>query len=289
MTRPTPPRTVLVTGSTDGLGRALAHRLAAEGATVLLHGRDKGRLDRTAGEIAAAHGLDRPATLRADLADLDQVRALAAEVRGTTDRLDVLVNNAGVGAGEPDGRTRRTSADGYELRFAVNHLAGLLLGLELLPLLRASSSATASTAVRAPARIVNVASAGQEEVDFDDLMLERDYSGTSAYCRSKLAQIACGFELAARVPAAEVTVNSLHPSTYMPTKMVLQEIGHSIDSLEDGVTATHRLVTDPALAGVTGRYYDRLREARAHRQAYDLRARAALWERSLELVGHPGP
>ncbi|MFJ4187154.1 SDR family NAD(P)-dependent oxidoreductase [Kitasatospora sp. NPDC089509] len=278
MTPPTPPWTVLVTGSTDGLGRALAHRLAAEGATVLLHGRDQGKLDRTADSIAGTHGVARPVTLRADLADLDQVRALAAGVRATTDRLDALVNNAGVGAGEPDGRTRRTSVDGHELRFAVNHLAGLLLSLELLPLLRAG----------APARIVNVASAGQEEVDFDDLMLERDYSGTSAYCRSKLAQIACGLELAARVPAAEVTVNSLHPSTYMPTKMVLQEIGYSIDSLEDGLAATHRLVTDPALAGVTGRYYDRLREARANRQAYDLRARTELWERSLKLVGHPG-
>ncbi|MBD0696120.1 SDR family NAD(P)-dependent oxidoreductase [Streptomyces sp. CBMA123] len=278
MTPPTPPRTVLITGSTDGLGRALAHRLAAEGGTVLLHGRDQGRLDRTAEEIAAAHGVDRPATLLADLAELDQVRALAAEVRATTDRLDVLVNNAGVGGGEPDGRTRRTSADGHELRFAVNHLAGFLLSLELLPLLRAS----------APARIVNVASAGQEEVDFDDLMLEHDYSGMSAYCRSKLAQVACGFELAARVPAAEVTVNSLHPSTYMPTKMVLREIGYSIDTLEDGVTATHRLVTDPGLVGTTGRYYDRLREARANRQAYDLRARAELWEHSLKLVGHAG-
>ncbi|MFJ7244061.1 SDR family NAD(P)-dependent oxidoreductase [Kitasatospora sp. NPDC098652] len=276
MTTPTPPRTVLITGSTDGLGRALAHRLAAEGATLLLHGRDRERLDRTAREVAEAHGTARPATLLADLAELDQVRALAAEVRATTDRLHVLVNNAGIGAGEPDGRTRRTSADGHELRFAVNHLAGFLLSLELLPLLRAS----------APARIVNVASAGQQEIDFDDLMLERGYNGTSAYCRSKLAQIACGMELAARVPAAEVTVNSLHPSTYMPTKMVLREIGHSIDSLEDGVTATHRLVTDPALAGITGRYYDRLREARANRQAYDLRARAELWERCLELVGH---
>ncbi|WP_033349175.1 SDR family NAD(P)-dependent oxidoreductase [Kitasatospora aureofaciens] len=278
MTPPTTPRTVLVTGATDGLGRALAHRLAGEGDTVLLHGRDQGRLDRTAQEIAEAQGTERPVTLRADLADLAQVRALAAEVRATTARLDVLVNNAGVGSGEPDGRTRRTSTDGHELRFAVNHLAGFLLSLELLPLLRAS----------APARIVNVASAGQEAVDFDDLMLEHGYNGTSAYCRSKLAQIACGFELAARVPAAEVTVNSLHPSTYMPTKMVLQEIGHSVDSLEGGVTATHRLVTDPALAGVTGRYYDRTREARADRQAYDLRARAELWERSLKLVGHAG-
>ena len=105
----------------------------------------------------------------------------------------------------------------------MNYLAGFLLTLELLPLLRPS----------APARIVNVASIGQHPIDFDDLMLERGYSGVRAYGQSKLAQIMSGFELAGRLPAAEVTVNSLHPATYMPTKMVLDEIGHSIDSLDD--------------------------------------------------------
>ncbi|WP_214414152.1 SDR family NAD(P)-dependent oxidoreductase [Sphaerisporangium fuscum] len=274
----TRPRTIFITGATDGLGRALAHRLAADGATLILHGRDQGRLDRTAEEIQDAHGTARPRTVLADLADLAQVRALAADVRAATDRLEVFVSNAGIGGGEPDGRTRRTSADGHELRFAVNYLAGFLLTLELLPLLRAS----------APARIVNVASIGQEAIDFDDLMLEHGYSGMRAYCQSKLAQIASGFELAARVPAAEVTVNSLHPATYMPTKMVLREIGHHIDSIEDGVAATYRLVTDPALAGTTGRFFDRTRQAEAHRQAYDPHARAELWQRSLKLLDHPG-
>jgi NAD(P)-dependent dehydrogenase (short-subunit alcohol dehydrogenase family) len=271
------PQTVLITGATDGLGLALAHRLAAEGATLLLHGRDRNRLDRVADAIRDTHSLDRPTTFLADLADLAQVRALAAEVQAGTDRLDVLVNNAGIGAGEPDGRTRRTSADGHELRFAVNHLAGFLLTLQLLPLLRAS----------APARIVNVASIGQHPIDFDDVMLERAYSGTRAYSQSKLAQIATGFELASRVPASEVTVNSLHPATYMPTKMVLKEIGHHIDSIEDGVTATHRLITAPSLADTTGSFFDRTRPARAHAQAYDAAARREIWRRSLDLVGHP--
>jgi NAD(P)-dependent dehydrogenase (short-subunit alcohol dehydrogenase family) len=221
--------------------------------------------------------VDRPRTVLADLAELAQVRDLARDVRAATDRLDVFVSNAGIGGGEPDGRTRRTSADGYELRFAVNYLAGFLLTLELLPLLRAS----------APARIVNVASLGQQPLDFDDLMIEHGYSGSRAYCQSKLAQIASGFELAGRVPAAEVTVNSLHPATYMPTKMVLEEIGYHIDTLEDGVTATHRLVADPALAATTGRFFDRTREARADAQAYDAGARAELWQRSLKLVDHP--
>ncbi len=270
--------TIFITGATDGLGRALASRLAADGASLILHGRDAGKLESAAAEISAAYGVDHPQILRADLADLAEVRKLAVDVQNTTGRLDAFVSNAGIGGGMPDGRERRTSADGYELRFAVNYLAGFLLTLELLPLLRRS----------APARIVNVASLGQHPIDFSDIMITRGYSGTRAYGQSKLAQIMSGFELAARVPAAEVTVNSLHPATYMPTKMVLEEVGHHIDSIETGVTATRRLVSDPALAGVTGRFYDRTREARAAAQAYDAAARAELWRRSLELTGHPG-
>jgi NAD(P)-dependent dehydrogenase (short-subunit alcohol dehydrogenase family) len=267
--------TVLITGATDGLGRALAERLAADGARLILHGRDPARLARVADDI---DGDLRPLTLVADLAELAQVRQLARDVLGATSRLDVLVSNAGIGSGLPAGRERATSADGYELRFAVNYLAGFLLTLELLPLLRQS----------APARIVNVASLGQHAIDFDDIMITRGYSGSRAYGQSKLAQIMSGFELASRVPAAEVTVNSLHPATYMPTKMVLLEVGRQVDTLETGVTATRALVSDPALAGVTGRFYDRTREAKASPQAYDGAARAALWQRSLELTGHPG-
>src|SRR5215469_4324123 len=135
--------TIFITGATDGLGRALAGRLAADGASLILHGRDAGKLDSAAAEIAAEHGVDHPRTVRADLAEL---RKLASDVRDATGRLDVFVSNAGIGGGMPDGRERRTSADGHELRFAVNYLAGFLLTLELLPLLRRS----------APARILNV-------------------------------------------------------------------------------------------------------------------------------------
>jgi len=267
--------TIFITGATDGLGRALAERLARGGATLLLHGRDQHRLDRAAAEIAGSANVAKPRTFLADLANLSQVRKLAAEVQQATSRLDVFVSNAGIGSGEPDGRDRRTSADGYELRFAVNYLAGFLLTSELLPLLRAS----------APARIINVASLGQQALDFDDLMLVRDYSGVRAYCQSKLAQIMSGFELAGRVPAEHVTVNSLHPATFMPTKMVLAERGASVDTLETGVASTERLTTDPALAGVTGRFFDRARDARADPQAYDPAARARLWQVSLELTG----
>src|SRR4051794_23941524 len=141
---------VLVTGATDGLGRAVAQRLAELGATVHVHGRDGGRLQATVSAIAAATGRRVQAHL-ADFAALDEVRALADEMGAGTDRLHVLINNAGIGAGRPDLTTRQESRDGYELRFAVNHLAGFLLTTRLLGLLGAS----------APARIVNVASLGQ--------------------------------------------------------------------------------------------------------------------------------
>lgn len=125
----TGPRTILITGATDGLGRGLAQRLAADGEQLILHGRDPDRLEALAKELAGTDGAPAPRTVLADLADLAEVRRLAEQVRSTTDRLDVLVSNAGIGSGEPDGRERRESADGYELRFAVNHLAGFLLTL----------------------------------------------------------------------------------------------------------------------------------------------------------------
>src|ERR1039457_6434681 len=185
------PRTVLITGATDGLGRGLADKLAADGVTLILHGRDRRKLDDAADDIRDAHGGQRPHTVLADLADLAQIRRRAGDVRGAAGRLDVLVSNAGIGSGQPDGRERRTSADGYELRFAVNYLAGFLLTLDLLPLLRAA----------APARVVNVASLGQHPLDFDDLMITHGYTGTRAYGESKIAQIMSGFELARRGPA----------------------------------------------------------------------------------------
>jgi NAD(P)-dependent dehydrogenase (short-subunit alcohol dehydrogenase family) len=198
-------------------------------------------------------------------------------VQSSTTELDVLINNAGIGSGKPDLTTRQESRDGYELRFAVNYLAGFLLTQLLLALLRRS----------APARIVNVASIGQAPIDFDDVMIEHDYSGARAYSQSKLAQIMYGFELAERLPADRLTANSLHPGTYMPTKIVLDQVGRSIDSLETGVESTVRLATAPQLADVSGRFFDRQSEARPDPQAYDPQARRRLWDLSLELTGAP--
>jgi len=263
-------RTVLVTGATDGLGRAVAGDLAARGARVLVHGRDAERTRGVAEAIGAAEAYV------ADLASLAEVRRLADEVWGDHRALHVLVSNAGVGSTLPGDGARLESADGYELRFAVNYLAGFLLIMELLPLLQRS----------APARIVEVASLGQAPIDFDDPQIERGYSGTRAYSQSKLAQISFGFELAERLgPDSGVTVTSLHPSTFMPTKIVIEERGESLDSLEDGIEATVRLAIGEDVEGVSGEFFDRQREAAAQEQAYDPEARRQLWDLSLELTG----
>ena len=266
----------LVTGATDGLGRAVAERLAGLGMTVHLHGRSEEKLVAAAREIAVATGNDRLPIHRADFASLAEVRALAEELEALP-ALHLLINNAGIGSGLPDSPERQESADGIELRFAVNYLAGFVLTTRLLPLLERS----------APARVVMVASLGQASLDFDDPQLATSYyEGRRAYAQSKLAQISFANELADRLgPDSGVTVNSLHPATFMPTKIVLEERGTSVDDLERGVDATVRLALDPELDHITGRFFDRESEARAEAQAYDPDARRRLWELSEELAG----
>jgi NAD(P)-dependent dehydrogenase (short-subunit alcohol dehydrogenase family) len=270
--RPIDQQVVLVTGSTDGLGLALGRELAARGATVLLHGRDAAKGEAALGEIREATGSDRLAFFLADLSSLAQVRGLAERILAEHDRLDVLVNNAGIGTTGRTATERQVSEDGYELRFAVMYLAPFLLTHLLEPLLVRST----------PARIVNVASAGQAEIDFDDVMLGRGYSGVQAYCQSKTALVMLTFDLADEL-RDQVMANCLHPGTYMPTKMVLEAGVNPVDSLQSGVEATMRLVADHGLDGVTGKYFDRLREGSAHPQAYDLDARRRLRELSVEL------
>ena len=154
-------KTALVTGSTDGVGRLVAHKLGQAGARVLVHGRDAERGARVVADIEASGGA--ADFLAADLSALAEVRRLADTAQATAERIDILINNAGIGTAGP----RQTSVEGFELRFAVNYLAGFLLTLLLLPLIKNS----------APARIVNVSSAGQQPIDFGDVMLTHGYSG----------------------------------------------------------------------------------------------------------------
>ena len=265
-------KTALVTGSTDGVGRVVAKRLGEDGWRVLVHGRDRGRGERVVAEIKDAGGA--ADFLAADLSALAEVRRLAGAVQQATQRLDLLINNAGIGSGGPQG-TRQTSADGYELRFAVNYLAGFLLTHLLLPLVGKST----------PARIVNVSSLGQQAIDFADVMLTHGYTGSRAYCQSKLAQIMFTIDLAHELDGTGVTVNSLHPATYMNTTMVRQSGVAPMSSVEQGADAILNLATSAALDGRSGLFFNGQREARADAQAYDPAARQRLKTLSLELSG----
>jgi NAD(P)-dependent dehydrogenase (short-subunit alcohol dehydrogenase family) len=266
-------RTALVTGATDGVGRVVAQALAEEGWRVLVHGRDQARGAALVEEITKAGGT--ASFLRADLASLAEVRRLADAVHASTERLDLLVNNAGIGTA---GSGRQTSADGHELRFAVNYLSHFLLTYKLLPLIKAS----------APSRIVNVSSAGQQAIDFSDVMLNRSYTGAAAYCQSKLAQIMFTVDLARELEGSGVIVNALHPSTYMNTTMVKRAGVSPMSRVEDGAAAILKLAVSPELDGRSGLYFNVQREARANAQAEDAEARRRLRALSLELTGLKG-
>jgi NAD(P)-dependent dehydrogenase (short-subunit alcohol dehydrogenase family) len=262
----------LVTGATDGVGRFVAGKLGEAGMEVIVHGRDAGRGREVVAGIEARGG--RAHFIAADLSDLAEVRALAQSVSQRTNRLDLIINNAGIGSGGSAAK-RQTNAAGCELRFAVNYLAGFLLTSLLLPLLRAS----------APARIVNVSSVGQQAIDFDDVMLTRGYSGGRAYMQSKLAQILFTFDLAKSLEGTGVAVNCLHPATYMATTMVREAGATPLSTVEEGGAAILNLAISPDLEGRSGLYFNGLNEARANAQAYDLEARAQLRALSLELAG----
>jgi NAD(P)-dependent dehydrogenase (short-subunit alcohol dehydrogenase family) len=261
-------RTILITGSTDGVGRRVAERLGRAGCRVLLHGRDAERGATVLATIRDAGGSGQ--LYRADFASLAGVGALADAIRRDHEALDVLVNNAGIGGGAP-GTGRETSVDGHELRFAVNYLSGFLLTRKLLPLLKRG------------ARIVNVSSAGQYEIDFDDPMLTRDYSPARAYRQSKLAQILFTIDLAAELAPMGVTANCLHPATFMDTTMVRAGGNTPISSVDEGADAIQRLIDAPDVG--TGQYFNGLKLARANAQAHDEQARAKLRALSVQLTG----
>lgn len=261
--------TILLTGATSGLGRYVAFELVRSGHRVLAHGRDAGRTERLVEELRAEGEAE---GFVADLASLGQVRELAAHVAEAYPELDVLINNAAVGAG-PHPSERELSADGHELRLAVNYLAPVVLTRALLPVLRAN----------APARIVNVGSAGQEPLDLDDPELTRGYDGLSAYCRSKFALAAHTFVLAAELDGTGVSVNVLHPATHMDTAMVREGGFTPRHTVADGARGVLALATREL---GTGGYFDGTSPSRAHEGTYDPEVRkrlAAVTEQLLSL------
>lgn len=262
-------QTILITGATDGLGLEVALNLAQKGARLLLHGRDRGKGERVKAEILKATGNAHLMYLNADFSSLEEVTRLADSVVVSQPRIDVLINNAGLGGG-PELHRRELSQDGFELRFAVNYLAPFLLTRQILPLLLKGAQEGGE------ARIVNVASAAQQDIDFEDVMLEKGYEGMRAYSQSKLAMLMWTFDLAEELSRTGVTVNALHPASLMDTRMVREWFGTPRASVEEGARYVERLAIGERLRGVTGAYFDQSTPVRAKPQAYDNLARLRL-------------
>jgi NAD(P)-dependent dehydrogenase (short-subunit alcohol dehydrogenase family) len=267
----TPRQVVLITGSTDGLGREVAMRTAATGAHVIIHGRNKARGDSVVAAITAA-GIGSARFYGADFAKFTDVRRLAAEVLRDHPRIDILVNNAGIAL---TGNARQMAPDGSELTFTVNYLSPFLLTRLLLPALLHGG----------PARIINVASLAQSPLDFTNVNLDGNYTGNRAYGQSKLAQITFTMDLAQSLDGTRVLVTALHPATMMNTSMVRGMGAAPRTTIDEGATAVMRLVTDPTISTAT--YQNGVTEARANAQAYDVAAQRQLRELSERLTQAP--
>ena len=271
-------RVCLVTGATSGIGEATARALARAGASLIIHGRDARRSEQTAETIADPTGAGNIEFVVGDFASLASVRELAAELHRRTDRLHVLVNNAG--AMYPD---RRETMDGLEISLAVNHLAPFLLTNLVMDLLAAG----------APSRVVNVASGAHRraQLDFDDMQSRMGYEGRAVYARAKLMNILFTRELARRAPSG-VTVNAISPGL-VHTDFGLkdgfgqdqQDIMNRGASPDEGARTSVYVATAPELAGVSGQYFQDCAPAELGEAARNDDTAARLWEVSAELVG----
>src|SRR5688572_13526067 len=275
-------KTVLITGGTGGIGRAAATRLASMGARVGITGRDRGRAQRAAAEIASEARSAMVDVFVADMSSQAEVRRLAAEVLAAYPRIDVLINNVGGFWSH-----RHVTADGLERTFALNHLAPFLLTDLLLDRLKAS----------APARIVTVSSGAQSmgKIDFDDLMGERKYSGQQAYNQSKLANVMFTYELARRLAGISVTATALHPGmtntafsaedpsrAFAPLVAVMRPF---MRSPQKGAETPIYLASSPEAEGLTGQFFANREPKRSNSLSYDREVTGRLWQVSAHLVG----
>lgn len=209
----------------------------------------------------------------ADFSSLASVSKLAEEIKASHEQLDILINNAAIGGGPKTATDRELSQDGFELRFAVNYLAQVLITRNLL-----------STISHQGSRIVNVASIGQADLDFNDVMMETKYEHQLAYSRSKAALIMFTFDLSHELEEKGVNVNALHPATLMNTNMVFDHFGRTMTTVEEGCAALEFLASSEKLDGITGEYYDGTEISKALPQAYDPIARQKLNKMTDELL-----
>lgn len=274
-------RVCLITGATSGIGFAAARALAREELTLVIHGRDARRLESARGGLSAAGPAD-VQTIQADFASLDALRDLAAEFKRRFDRLDILINNAGMLTDE-----RQTGAEGFELTFTVNHLAPMLLTWSLLPLLRKA----------APARIMfNSSSAlGDARLDLDDLQSERWHSGWAAYANSKLANMLMSSLLAERLAGDGIVSNAFCPGL-IDTRLfrdnrefspgMLEHIKKRVRTPDDGALTAVYLATAPEAATISGAFF--LKSHAAGKQPlfiqWDRDMAGRLWEETEQIL-----
>jgi NAD(P)-dependent dehydrogenase (short-subunit alcohol dehydrogenase family) len=296
---------VLITGGNTGIGKATAIALAGKGARVTITSRDEARGKLALDEIKRAAGRDDVEQIGLDLASLASVRRCAEEFGERFDRLDVLVNNAGVALTRGP---RQVTHDGIEMQFGVNHVGHFLLTNLLLPLIRKS----------APARIVNLSSGGYQlapnGLNFDDLQMEQDYKGFPCYGHSKLANIYFTTELARRLEGEDIAVNAVHPGYVetelghlrpedkarfvredkKPSKKTGGGDGPDLSSLgpplspEEGAATSIRVASSPEVEGVTGRYFADSEVTEVTPVASDAEAAARLWRATEELLAGLG-
>jgi NAD(P)-dependent dehydrogenase (short-subunit alcohol dehydrogenase family) len=273
-------KVVLITGGTSGIGRAAATALAAMGAEVLVTGRGRERGEPAVEEIRDTSGNEKVSLMLADLAVQAEVRGLAEEFRGRYDRLDVLVNNAGLIQSR-----RAETPDGLELTLAVNHLAPFLLTNLLLDLLKES----------APSRIITVSSEARRgaEIDFDDLQSERRYRAFKVYGMTKLANILFTYELAGRLEGTGVVANCLHPGAVNTNfgkndrgvgTLLFRAFKPFMRSPDQGADTLIYLASSPEAGNMTGRYLTDRKVVSSFEEPHDEATRKRLWEVSEELT-----
>ncbi len=262
---------VLITGSTDGIGKQTALEIAKAGLTVLLHGRDKARGEAVRREIISKTKNENVNLFVADLSSQYQIHKLAKEISGKYDRLDVLINNAGVFM-----KNRQTTEDGLEMTFAVNHIAPFLLTYLLLSLLKNG----------APSRIINVSSVSHQRaaVDFDNLQSEKRFDGYDAYALSKLGNIFFTYELAEILKDSAITVNAIHPGV-INTKLLHTGFSIGGDSVEAGAETSVYMALSDDLKNITGKYFIKKKEMSSSPVSHNIELRKKFWRISQQLTG----
>jgi NAD(P)-dependent dehydrogenase (short-subunit alcohol dehydrogenase family) len=272
-------RNVLVTGANSGVGKALAVKIAARKAKLIMLCRNEEKAEATRKEIIQKTGNEDIHIILADLSSMNSVRTAAADILKSFPEMYLIINNAGQSV-----QKRELSADGYEMTFAANYLGPFLLTNLLLDLMKNS----------APSKIINVASEAHEKINFDDLMSEKNYNGFKAYKHSKMANIMFTYELARRLENTGVTVNCVHPGVVQtaiyrhikgPGKIMIDLMWPFFITPEKSASRIIPLVLPSKNKAVTGKYFVKGKEAESKEGSYSIEDREKLWYISEKLTG----